>query len=249
MTELMHPYADAFRHEGTNGEAVVLCHGFTGNPAQFRPVGKVLNDEGYTVIAPRLAGHGTTQEDMARTDARDWIASLRAGYDAVSDHSRVHLAGISMGGLLSILLARHLPVASVTTVNSPVVVRSLGTYVGSLAARWVPTIEWDEPGPPDLEDEMRPFWISYPGFRTEKLVDLNAIMFGALRAARSVTAPALVIQSKADEAVRPVSGRILAKLLGDDTQVVWLSRTMHNAFIDRERHLITSAMLTRFRSA
>lgn len=249
MTGLMHPLADAFRHEGTNGEAVVISHGFTGNPAQFRPLGKVLNDEGYTVIAPRLAGHGTTREEMATTSARDWIASVRAAYDEVADHDRVHLAGLSMGGLISVLLARHLPVASITTINSPIVVRSLGTYVGSLGARWVPTIEWEESGPPDLDEEMRPYWVTYPGFHTEKLVDLNAIMFGAMGAARSVTAPALVIQSKADETVRPISGRILAALLGGEARLVWLERSMHNALIDRERDVIAAEMLSHLHSA
>ena len=139
--------------------------------------------------------------------------------------------------------------ASVTTINSPVVVYSLGTYVGSLAAKWQPTIEWEDSGPPDLEEEMLEYWVTYPGFHTAKLSDLNAIMFGALGAARAVDASALVIQSKADETVRPISGRILASLFRGNSRLVWLERSMHNALIDRERDVIASTMLSHFRGA
>ena len=31
---------------------------------------------GYTVIGPRLAGHGVSPQAMARTTAADWIASV-----------------------------------------------------------------------------------------------------------------------------------------------------------------------------
>ncbi|NND84534.1 MAG: alpha/beta fold hydrolase [Acidimicrobiia bacterium] len=244
MTELMHPLAEAFRHDGSNGEAVVIIHGFTGNPAQFRPLGEALNTAGYTVIAPRLAGHGTSREDMATTGARDWIASARAAYDeVVADHDAVHLVGLSMGGLISILLARHLPVASVTTINSPVLVRDPRSYLAPFLARWVPAIEWADSGPPDVDEDMLPYWVTYDGFSTEKLGDLHAILFGAVSWARYVRAPLLVIQSKTDETVHPVSARILDGAFGGDSRVVWLERSMHNALIDRERDVIESAIL------
>ena len=92
MPELMDPLAAAFRLDGSNGEAVVLIHGHTGNPAHFRPLAAELHSAGFTVTVPRLAGHGTTMEDMATTHACDWVASARSAVDDVADHSRIHLA-------------------------------------------------------------------------------------------------------------------------------------------------------------
>ena len=34
MADLLDPLADEFRFDGTNGEAVVLIHGFTGVPGK-----------------------------------------------------------------------------------------------------------------------------------------------------------------------------------------------------------------------
>ena len=48
MTDLFDPLAGPFSHEGSNGEAAILVHGFTGVPAHFRPMGQVLADAGYT---------------------------------------------------------------------------------------------------------------------------------------------------------------------------------------------------------
>ena len=245
MTELMDPLAAGFRFEGANGEAVVLTHGFTGVPAHFRPLGGVLNEAGYTVIAPRLAGHGTSVDDLATTGGEDWVASARAAMDDVSDHRRVHLAGLSMGGLISLLLARPVGAATVTTINSPVLVRGKQLYFARLMHRFRPRFDWPEADPPDLEAEMVPFWIPYPGFPTRSAADLVSIMRRAVFAARRIDVPSLVIQSRIDESVDPRSAPILARLLGAQSRIVWLERSMHTAPLDRERDIIARAVLER----
>lgn len=243
MTDLIDPLAAAFRHEGTNGEAVILIHGFTGVPAHFRPLGGVLNEAGYTVIAPRLAGHGTSVEDLAMTSAADWIDSARAAARDVADHRRLHLVGLSMGGLISLVLAQPIKAATVTTINTPLIVRGKQLYLARLVHRFLPRIEWPAEGPPDLDDEMKPFWITYPGFPTRSAAHLVSTMRRAVFAARRLDIPSLVIQSRTDESVDPRSARILARLLGDRCQLVWLERSMHNSLLDRERDRIARAVL------
>ncbi len=242
MTELLDPLAAGFRLDGDRNEAVVLLHGFTGVPAHFRPLAGDLHEAGYTVIVPRLAGHGTSMEDMDRTGADDWIESATAAYEeAAADKALVHLGGLSMGGLISILLAARLPVASVTTIDSPVVVRDPRSYVAPLFARWMPEIRWEEEQL-DLDPEVEPYWLTYPGFPTRRLGDLNRIIGRALLAARRVDVPALVIQSRTDETVASISARILANAFTGDTRLVWLERSMHNALLDRERDVISAAV-------
>ena len=50
--------AEEFFLPGTNGGAVLLIHGYTGTPAEMRPLGDYLQQLGYTVLGVRLAGHG-----------------------------------------------------------------------------------------------------------------------------------------------------------------------------------------------
>lgn len=244
MHDLIHPNAASFRLDGVREEAIVLVHGFTGTPAHFRPLATALNEAGYTVIAPRLAGHCTSIDDMGTTGSRDWVHSALVAYgEAAADHARVHLAGLSMGGLIAIVLAAQNPVASVMTINSPILVRKPISYVAPLFARWRPRVMW-EAEPPDLDAEVEEYAIRYDGFPTKSLSGLNVIALRALFAAPAVQAPALVIQSRTDESVVPASATILASRLGGRTDLVWLHRSIHNAVIDRERHLIAESMLS-----
>ena len=243
MANLADPLAAAFRHNGTNGEAVVLIHGFTGVPAHFRPLAAELNNRGYTVVVPRLAGHGTSVADMATTGADDWIASARDAVEEVADHDRVHLAGLSMGGLISVLLAGPMGAATVTTINSPVVVRDKKLYLAPVARYFMQEVSWPESDPPDIEEEMLQYWLPYPGFPTKGAVGLLSIGRRALVAARRLDLPALVIQSRTDETVNPRSANILARALGKKARVVWLDDSIHVAVLDRERHKIATALL------
>ena len=52
--------AETFLLEGNNGKAVLLLHGYTGTTAEMRPLGNHLHSLGYTVLCPRLPGHGTS---------------------------------------------------------------------------------------------------------------------------------------------------------------------------------------------
>ena len=63
---------------------VLLIHGFTGLPAELRLMGEYLNARGFTVLAIRLAGHGTTVEDLSRMEHEDWMDSVRDGYAILS---------------------------------------------------------------------------------------------------------------------------------------------------------------------
>ena len=175
MPQLLDPLAGSFRHDGDNGEAVVLIHGFTGVPAHFRPLGALLNKHGYTVVAPRLAGHGTSVADLAATRGRDWIDSARQAAIDVSDHERIHLVGLSMGGLISLLLAEQTRASSVTTVNSPVIVRNKQFYASPLVRYFKPHFEWPADDPPDLEPAFLKYWLPYDGFPTKGAADLFAI--------------------------------------------------------------------------
>jgi len=245
MPELMDPMAAAFRLEGDNGEAVALIHGFTGVPSHFRPLAGKLNEAGYTVTVPRLAGHGTSPEDLATTTASDWIASAEAAVDRLAGHDRVHLVGISMGGLIAMVLAGRVGAASVTIINSPLIVRNKTLYAAPLSRPFIKKVEWPEPDFGHLDEEMRPYWLPYSGFYTKSAGGLLAILLRASWAARGLDVPSLIIQSRNDESVSPRSARIWRRLLGGDSQLIWLENSLHNALLDKERDQIAAAVLAR----
>ena len=243
MDVLLDPLAAAFRLEGSNGEAAVLIHGYTGTPAHFRPLAKELNAAGFTVVAPRLAGHGTSMEDMATTTARDWLESAQQAVATVSDHERVHLAGLSMGGLIALVLADSVSATTVTTINSPVIVRDKKLYITPLVQRRRQKVEWADEGPPDIDEEMHQYGLTYTGFYTKTAAGLLSLMGRGAAAARKLDIPSLVVQSLTDETVDPVSAKILHRLLGKKSRLVWLEDSLHVALLDRERDEIAAAVL------
>src|SRR5690606_7947303 len=84
---------------------------------------------------------------------RSWPPCWAAA-GSVACHRRVHLVGLSLGGLLSILAAGPTAAASLVTINSPVLLRRTRAYLAPLARRFVPSYpaEVDPPPDPDLAD-------------------------------------------------------------------------------------------------
>ncbi|MFH2132574.1 MAG: alpha/beta fold hydrolase, partial [bacterium] len=104
------PGAEPFFFEG--GETgCLVCHGFTGSPQSMRFLGEYLSHEGgLTVAGPRLQGHGTSVADMAASTAEDWIRSVEAGLEMLKARcTRIFIAGLSMGGTLTLYTAAMHP--------------------------------------------------------------------------------------------------------------------------------------------
>jgi carboxylesterase len=244
MTDLFHSLAAPFQLTGDNGEAVVAIHGFTGIPGHWRLAAEVLNQHGYTVIAPLLPGHGTSVAEMERHGAADWLRAVVDAALSVRNHRRVHLAGLSLGGLLAILAAGPTNAATISTISAPLRFRHKSIYLAPLLHHFRPYTPWP-PSPPASEPETAELFLTYPGFPTKKASDLLVVSRHARKTARRLRRPALVVQSAADETVDPSSGAKLARLLGPGTQTLWLTASRHNALLDKERDLIHAALLTR----
>lgn len=227
-----------FHFEGSTGEAVVLIHGFTGHPGHWRPLSDVLVEAGYTVVAPRLAGHGSTPEELAATPWRDWAASAQEAAASVAEHRLVHLVGLSMGGLLAILLAGRVAAASITAINSPVLIRDPKAYLAPIARHLVASVPAEQDPVPD--PDLAHLWTPHQVHSTAAIDGLIRLTWRAWKAAGRLRRPALVIQSRHDEVVRPVSGRLLAHRLKADLVVIDSS---HNALLDRGRATIHRAIV------
>lgn len=225
-----------FRIDGNGDDALVLIHGFTGHPGHWIPLGEMLVDHGYTVTVPLLSGHGG--DGLAGSVWREWVASARAAVESVRDHRRLHLVGLSMGGLIAILLARPTAASSLVTINSPMVLRELKAYLAPVARHLVPFL----PSPPDEvpDPDLAHLWIPLEHRSTAAVDQLLRVMWRAWWEAGRLRRPGLVIQSRRDEAVRAVSGPMLARRLR--AGLLWVE-TRHNALLDPQRTVVCRAIV------
>ena len=120
MNKTIPKEADAFFLQGSRDKGVLLVHGYTGSPAEMRLLGNYLYDRGgYTVLGVRLAGHGTTVEELEQTTWPDWYEAVEEGVKELHRHCRhIYIAGQSMGGLLAVKAAAEFSVQQKAKENS-----------------------------------------------------------------------------------------------------------------------------------
>lgn len=102
-------------------DAVILFHGLTNCPEQFRELGRFINHEtGASVLIPRLPYHGEQDrltENLAKLTAEDLVQeALNAFYAAQQIPTndglppRIDVMGLSLGGTMAAWMAQELPV-------------------------------------------------------------------------------------------------------------------------------------------
>lgn len=97
---------------GTGSGTLLLIHGLTGTPNEMRYLANYFHrKKGYTVICPRLANHGAPLSVLKRSHWQDFYTSVIEAFTAVRStiDGPIFAAGLSMGALLSLLLAEEFP--------------------------------------------------------------------------------------------------------------------------------------------
>ncbi len=93
-----------------NDRALLMLHGFSSTPAQFRLIVPELT-EYDALVGPALAGHATNRIDFAQVSAQSWLQGVELICSELMQHYRtVDIIGLSLGGLLACHLAARFPV-------------------------------------------------------------------------------------------------------------------------------------------
>ena len=118
-TDFSSPVCQPFNLPGSE-HGVLLLHGFTGSAAHMRPLGEALHAAGFTVMGVNLPGHATTMEHMARTGWQDWIDAAKEAFCRLQGRCRyASVAGLSMGGCLTLLIAQQLHPTAAAVISAP----------------------------------------------------------------------------------------------------------------------------------
>lgn len=89
---------------------ILLIHRLGGAPWEMHELARGLNEQGYTVMAVQLAGHGGSLQELAGAGWMDWLASVRWGADTLASRTdRVVVGGIATGAVLALALAQERP--------------------------------------------------------------------------------------------------------------------------------------------
>lgn len=212
---------------------VLLIHGFTGSPWDVLPFGEAMAKDGHFVRGIRLPGHGTTPEAMTTVSARDWESAAEEALEQLSGEGPVHMAGLSMGALLSVICAARHPLRVRSLVLMAPAMQFIGPTMALVkAAREYPLVElvrpWEQKTSTDIDDEVErnaaPVMTRFP---TARLRDLFQLQETARQLMGRVRAPALVACADNDHVVSVDGGRELAAAMKGPVRMIRLGRGFH----------------------
>lgn len=198
---------------------VVLAHGFLAAPRELAGLAEYLGRQGLWVFVPRLKGHGTSPEDLARCTGGDWRESVDAGYAALSMICRrVIVGGFSFGGGLAMDCAARLGnVAGVFAVSPPMQLQDISSRFAPTVVVWnrlMDFLNFQEGKREYVEIVPEHPEINYRRLSVAALVEMGAFMKELEPRLPAVSAPALVIQAKGDPVVAAAGSRRLFERLG-----------------------------------
>lgn len=199
------PGAEPFSLRGQRA-AVLLLHGFSGSVSEIRTLANHLHEAGFSVVAPALAGHGLSPEDLAKATREDFFAAAQAGYDeAAESHERVYIVGLSMGATLGLHLAAYNRVAALVTISAPLFMGPLVSMSVPFLMRWVPQHQ--------VISNYAAWRGEVVGYKSTPLRALGvflAVLKQVRRELPRVTAPVLVLHSTGDQTVPVSNARFIA---------------------------------------
>jgi len=228
--------------------AILLIHGYTGSPHDMLYLGKRLHNAGFSVCIPRLPGHGTNSVDFLNSNYKQWLRSAVDAYiSLLKESDDIYICGLSMGGLLTILLAGLFDPKRIV-LAAP----AIDNYDKKI---WLtPVLKWftkkikksseqtfDTPYLNTLASE---YWnYDWPS----KAADLLKLQLMARKRLEKVRADCLTVVSKGDKSVPwTVTERIEASICSNKKKRLVLEESPHVVVNDIEKEKVADAIIEWF---
>ena len=196
-------------HGDKTARAIILLHGLTACPFQYRELGQQLFDQGYNVFVPRLPGHGLadrTSNALGDLTAEELLGVLDPAVDlATGLGDAVTLAGLSLGGNVAAAGGQLRPDLALAAPISPAfglrVVPDFLTPALTRVILGLPDIYiwWDPINKANFQAES-----GYPGFSSHALGEIFRLGLSLREAAKASPALAqnlLMVTNVGDPAV------------------------------------------------
>jgi carboxylesterase len=225
--------AEKFYFKGSE-VGILVSHGFMGTPQSVRYIGERLAQYGYSVLAPRLKGHGTHYFDIETCTHEEWFQSLEQSYLELKQQcTNVFVVGQSMGGTLALWLARkYKDVNGVILINPALSLPALEYLKGETSPRFINEEK------PDIKAKDV-YEITYPKAPLKAIHELQTLMERTPAILSEIQSPVLGFVSAVDHVVPPKSTDFIIDHIGSDIkEKVVLQNSYHVASMDHDKDQI-----------
>lgn len=247
--------------------AALLIHGLGGTVYDLGTLGRTLEDANITVHTPLLPGHGTHPDDLLKTSWQDWVEAMVQEYRQLKTrYAKVHLAGVCLGGLVALEVARR------ETVSGKLALYAPPLYIDGWS---LPKLTWLRHAVyrlPQLAQRMRvpenhPFGIKNPRLRNiiqqrfergERfhypyiplacIREVDRLNRHLRRYIKQIHCTTLIVHSEEDDITSIRSAHYLRKHLPGPVEFMPLRNSYHMVLVDNDRQEVLNRSLRFFQT-
>jgi carboxylesterase len=230
-----------------DGEVGVLClHGLTGRPYEVRPVAEALARSGMHAVGPFLAGHEASAEGLRCIDHEHWLEGVRVAYHGLRrEHETVMVAGLSLGGLLSLALALEEPVAGLAVVGTPLRLRFPIPQLVPYLRRALPFVR--KRGSDIRDPAARARHPSDDVMSLQAVYELTRLQARVRAGLSRITAPIFVAHGVHDGTANPENARAIeAGVSSARREFLLLENSAHIVPVDHDGEVLANAIAAFF---
>jgi carboxylesterase len=209
-------------HRTDSSKGVLLVHGLMAAPEEVRQLADFLFGLGYSVYAPRMAGHGTSADDLSMRGMDEWIASVDRGYEILACCcEQIVVAGFSTGGAVALhqVITKPEAFAALICISAPLKFKKFSARLAVPVNNWNRLLRTLEPKFPvrffRIKRLRKEFVtnhadnpdINYLRCPVNGIVQIQRLMKVVCRGLPSIVIPSLIIHATQDPKVDVQSSR------------------------------------------
>jgi esterase/lipase len=202
-----------FLSRSSSKTGILLIHGLMAAPEEVREWAQFLHSRGYTIYAPRLAGHGTSAVDLSTRHYGEWMASVDRGVAILKTCcEKIVIGGFSTGAGLALYQAIQKPheFDGVISISAPLKFKGFSTNFVKILHAWnklacklgmkrlAKIYARNHPDNPHINYHRCPI---------QGIAEVKTLMKKVDNALTSLRIPSLIIQGKNDPKVDGQSGQ------------------------------------------
>src|SRR5690625_5238923 len=200
-------------------------------------LGRFLEKKGYSSHAPIYRGHGLPPEELIKTTPTEWWEDAQEGYRHLQNlgYEDIVVAGLSLGGVLSLKLANCEKVKAVIPMCTPMFFDNETQLTLSFKQFAEQYKQFERKNEQQIKreveqlmDHLRPLFNKVGSFIEEvsEMVDM-------------IYAPTFVVQARIDQMINTESANfIFDNIATDQKQIKWYENSTHVITTDVEKDLL-----------
>lgn len=227
-----------------NAVGCITLHGIGGTPANIRVVADALIARGYTVVSPTLPGHGATVRALDASTGEQWLHCILDAYKRLQDAgcTEIYALGLSLGGILSALLATQAPLDGLALICAPIKMQPF-LHMARRMRFLLPIVRYPSDEGSRAHWGGNPYAQMYDGFSNRKLADLNRLCIRLRKTLDRISCPTLFVSAAYDDKVDPSSIDVWKQraVRVPHTEYLYLENSPHGCTYGCEREKVAEA--------